>query len=256
MGLALKNLQYKEHRLSNLLSENVEPWYMRLNPKGEVPTLLHGSTIVCDSGKILRHLDETFTDTAVQLCPNESTDEWRRCKYFLQCNDKFDPRIYTLAAVVLPEITQVKPKNVNFTEDKIKEFRKAKREIVPKLCEKYAEEFPDLKEAYIKKSYAALAAFSAEIPDEAMIRSAISLCEDLLTKFEEDLKKIVEDNQGKPRWLCGNNITIADVYWGETLYRLEELGYDERFWNEGRRPHIQSYYDYVKHTDCFRACHT
>lgn len=40
--------------------ENYEPWYVRLNPRAVVPTLVHGETVITDSARILRYVDDTF----------------------------------------------------------------------------------------------------------------------------------------------------------------------------------------------------
>jgi tetrachloro-p-hydroquinone reductive dehalogenase len=39
-----------------LALENLEPWYVRLNPRGVVPTLCDGERIVTDSAKIIHYL--------------------------------------------------------------------------------------------------------------------------------------------------------------------------------------------------------
>lgn len=40
--------------------ENYEPWYMRLNPGGTVPTLVHDGHCVPDSFAISRYVDANF----------------------------------------------------------------------------------------------------------------------------------------------------------------------------------------------------
>jgi tetrachloro-p-hydroquinone reductive dehalogenase len=41
-------------------AENYEPWYVKLNPKCVVPTLVHGDEVVTDSAVIMRYVAETF----------------------------------------------------------------------------------------------------------------------------------------------------------------------------------------------------
>ena len=54
------------------------------------------------------------------------------------------------------------------------------------------------------------------------------------------------------QWLCGEQFTSADIYWAVALYRLEELGYDQHYWADGKRPHIEAYYEQVRSYEYFR----
>jgi glutathione S-transferase len=58
--LAEKKLEWKNHSLNLLTFENLQPSYLRLNPKGVVPTLIHDGKVVTDSAVIIRYLDEQF----------------------------------------------------------------------------------------------------------------------------------------------------------------------------------------------------
>lgn len=51
--LAEKNLEWKSHLINLLTFENLQPSYMRLNPKGVVPTLLHDDRVITDSATIV-----------------------------------------------------------------------------------------------------------------------------------------------------------------------------------------------------------
>ncbi|XP_002734708.1 ganglioside-induced differentiation-associated protein 1-like [Saccoglossus kowalevskii] len=243
MALAIKDLKYKKRRVNLFLSENLEPWYMRLNPSGLVPILQHGETIVCDSDKILRYLDDAFPET-IQLCPDESTNEGHMCDYFKRLSDKIDVHTITMIAPRFPEITKVKPRNPMFAN--------AIHDQAPELCEKYANDFPDLAEAYLAKKKLKLEEL-LRLEDEELVETAIHACEDVMTKLEEELARNDADMmQDKVQWLCGERFTSADIYWAATLYRLEEMGYDDRYWANGKRPHIEAYYEQIRSYDCFR----
>ncbi|XP_006816444.1 ganglioside-induced differentiation-associated protein 1-like [Saccoglossus kowalevskii] len=247
MGLAEKNLKYKKCPVNFFNLENLEPWYMRLNPFGLVPTLQHGETVVCDSDKILRYLDEAFPETTC-LCPDESTDEGHMCGYYRRLNDKIDIRMITLIAPMFPRTTQVTPRNPRFSETNAKHM-KAKRDHAATLCERYANIFPDLAEVYLEKKNSEL----KELPGEEEVQMVLRVCEDVLTKFQEELARKSENTQDvKEQWLCGKRFTSADIYWAATLHRLEELGYDKRFWADGQRPHIESYYEHMRSRVCFK----
>lgn len=40
--------------------EQFSPWFLDLNPRGEVPVLKHGSEVVVESTQILEYVDKNF----------------------------------------------------------------------------------------------------------------------------------------------------------------------------------------------------
>ena len=59
MALAEKGLHWKRHDLT-LRGDQFDPAYMKLNPNGVVPTLVHEGRVVIESSVILYYLDEAF----------------------------------------------------------------------------------------------------------------------------------------------------------------------------------------------------
>jgi glutathione S-transferase len=68
--LAEKGLQWTGHHISLQDKENLEPWYLELNPLGVVPTLVHGGRPVIESSIICEYLDDTFP--APSLKPDDT----------------------------------------------------------------------------------------------------------------------------------------------------------------------------------------
>jgi glutathione S-transferase len=68
--LNAKGLPFEEKKLDLLAGDQLKPDYLRLNPNGVVPTLLHDGEAVIDSSVIIEYLDEiapepeNFTPTA------------------------------------------------------------------------------------------------------------------------------------------------------------------------------------------------
>ena len=58
--LAEKGLAWESHRLELLKFEHLQPQYLRLNPNGVVPTLVHDGRTILDSSVICQYLDEQF----------------------------------------------------------------------------------------------------------------------------------------------------------------------------------------------------
>ena len=55
IGLAAKGLEWESVYVNLRTMENLEPWYVKLNPNGVVPTLDHDGRIVIESNFILEY---------------------------------------------------------------------------------------------------------------------------------------------------------------------------------------------------------
>jgi glutathione S-transferase len=73
--LVEKRLEWQAIRVDLFKSEQYEPSYLKLNPKGVVPTLVHDGTPVIESTLICEYLDETFPDPP--LMPKHAADRTR-----------------------------------------------------------------------------------------------------------------------------------------------------------------------------------
>src|ERR1700704_3409177 len=68
VALAEKGLEYRNHMMT-LRGDQFDPEYMKLNPNGVVPTLVHDGRPVIESSVILYYLDEAFP--AAPLMPRD-----------------------------------------------------------------------------------------------------------------------------------------------------------------------------------------
>ncbi|MFV2001766.1 MAG: glutathione S-transferase family protein, partial [Paracoccaceae bacterium] len=57
LALMIKGLDYEDRLLDAGKREHKEPWYLALNPRGKVPVLKDGDTVVCESAAIMAYLD-------------------------------------------------------------------------------------------------------------------------------------------------------------------------------------------------------
>jgi glutathione S-transferase len=64
IALLEKGLAAKEHLLT-LRGDQNEPAYLKLNPNGVIPTLVHDGEVVVESSLILYYLDEAFPEPAL-----------------------------------------------------------------------------------------------------------------------------------------------------------------------------------------------
>ncbi len=73
--LKAKRLAWEAVRVDLFRSEQYDPAYLKLNPKGVVPTLVHDGRPVIESTLICEYLDETFPEP-----PLTPADPWRRSR--------------------------------------------------------------------------------------------------------------------------------------------------------------------------------
>jgi len=73
--LKAKDLEWQAIRVDLFRSEQYDPKYLKLNPKGVVPTLVHDGKPVIESTLICEYLDETFPQP-----PLVPSDPWQRSR--------------------------------------------------------------------------------------------------------------------------------------------------------------------------------
>lgn len=71
MVLALyeKNLKFETHSIE-LSGEQYKPWFLQINPRGEVPVLQDTGKIIPDSARIIDYLEDNFSNGKCLLATN------------------------------------------------------------------------------------------------------------------------------------------------------------------------------------------
>ena len=62
LALAEKELAYTGHHINLREGGQKKPEYLKLNPKGVVPTLIHDGFVVCESVVINEYLEDAFPE--------------------------------------------------------------------------------------------------------------------------------------------------------------------------------------------------
>ena len=65
VGLAEKKLDWESRHLVLRAAEHQQPWYIELNRRAVVPTLIDGEKVIRESNVILEYLDEAYPDPAL-----------------------------------------------------------------------------------------------------------------------------------------------------------------------------------------------
>ncbi|TSL61225.1 Ganglioside-induced differentiation-associated protein 1-like 1 [Bagarius yarrelli] len=229
-----KGLICEERDVSLPLTEHKEPWFMRLNLGEEVPVFIHGDTIVSDYNQIIEYIETNFVgDTIAQLLPDEGTPMHARVKQYRELLDGLPMDAYTHGCILHPELT---------TDSMIPKYATAeiRRHLANAASElmKLDHEEPQLTEPYLSKQKKLM----AKILDHDNVN--------YLKKILVELAMVLD--QKYELWLCGPDFTLADIYLGATLHRLKFLGLSKKYWEDGSRPNLQSYFERVQKRYAFR----
>jgi glutathione S-transferase len=216
VALAEKGVAYEDRFVDiELRLTNYEPWYVRLNPKGVVPTLVHGERVVTDSARILEYVDGAFAGP--KLTPEDPTGR-ERMAHWIGEQDRVRMRELSYASfggvlgLVLRRVTM--PLRVR----KLRRLRAENRELA--------------------------ALYDAKIEDvrswRAQIRDAAEIAE--IRRELEGVLRQVEEELGRTRHLAGDAYSLADAAWTCVLARLKMLGLASALWGDGRLPRVAAYY--------------
>uniref|UniRef100_A0A3Q1GQ39 Ganglioside induced differentiation associated protein 1-like 1 n=1 Tax=Acanthochromis polyacanthus TaxID=80966 RepID=A0A3Q1GQ39_9TELE len=237
-----KGLVCEERDVSLPLQEHKEPWFMRLNLGEEVPVFLHGDTIISDYNQIIDYLEKNFVGGMVVL------PELGRVQQYRHLLDGLPMDAYTHGCILHPELT---------TDSMIPKYATAeiRRHLANAATElmKLDHDEPQLKEPYLSKQKKLM----AKILDHDNVNYLKKILGELamvLDQVEAELEKRKLEYQGQKceLWLCGPEFTLADICLGALLHRLKFLGLSKKYWEDGSRPNLQSFFVRVQKRFAFR----
>ena len=98
-----KGLKWK-HFLVDIHAEmtNLEPWYVKLNPKAYVPTMLVGveNKPICESANIITYIDKEFEGTCkLQACVEADPTLLERYNTFYKLHEEWDVEPYSFGSL-------------------------------------------------------------------------------------------------------------------------------------------------------------
>lgn len=206
-----KKIDFEAIELDFWKEEHLTPEYLALNPNGVVPTLVHNGEPVIDSSVIVEYLDEVFPDPA--LSPPDALGKAKMRAWL-----RFLEEVPTVAI-------------------RVPSFNKA---FVQLWADKSDEELEHQAQA-------------------RPLRTALyqSLGRDGVSKEEYDasLKRLrmtierMEKALSADEWICGNNLSLADICVIPTIDRMNDLGLSH-IWSD--TPNVQRWWSAVQKLDCFK----
>ncbi len=75
LTLAEKGVKYESHYLDLLKFDQHQPEYLRINPDGTIPAMVHGDLMLTESTPMMEYIDEAFAGPPLR--PEDPQQRWR-----------------------------------------------------------------------------------------------------------------------------------------------------------------------------------
>jgi glutathione S-transferase/GST-like protein len=175
LTLKEKGVAFESHYLDLLNFDQHSPDYLKINPQGTIPALVHDGRTLNESTAIMEYVDEAFEGPV--LSPVDPVERWRMRWWMKYCDQYYAPAASMIgwSFFVGPSVRNRDP-----------ELLKQKIEAIP------------LKERRIAWSKAIYNTFGAEELAESRRRIA-------------EGAKLMEEVLSKRAWLAGGSYSLADI---------------------------------------------
>jgi glutathione S-transferase len=188
--LAEKQLEWTDRRLVSRDQDHLSDWYLKLNPNGVVPTLVHDGVPIIESSVIAQYLDDAFPETS--LSPS-------------------DPAGLARMRAWLVFVDQVPTPAVRYPSFQYGGLRRKFQSMTDEEFAASARRRP-LKSGFYEK----------------MGKNGFS--EDEIARALDDVRKTAARMDGMMTrsggpWLLGERCTLADICVAPLLDRMEDLGF-------------------------------
>ncbi|NP_001186866.1 ganglioside-induced differentiation-associated protein 1 [Bombyx mandarina] len=244
MALYEKNIDFEPLIVDITKGEQYSSWFLEINPRGEIPVLKVKDALIPDSTRILDYLEFYLDSDLVPLINvSKDTKVVTTINKFRELIDALPAGVITVGSFFHPHLCG-SPKLPFILP--VREILKTGDLSSSQNLRKLADENPKAKHILLYK---------AEIQDrkhellsnEEEYLKILNIVDQVLNQIEEQLKL-----QPVGNWLCCENFSIADINLAVLLQRLWELGLETRFWSNGKRPLIESYFERVRQRESFK----
>jgi GSH-dependent disulfide-bond oxidoreductase len=198
-----KGVEFESRYIDLLGFDQHSPEYLKVNPNGTIPSMVHDGVLVSESTAMMEYIDEAFSGPALR--PSDPFERWRM-RWWCRFLDQFvGPSIsmFGWSFFVGPAVRQRDPEEL-----------KARIERIP------------LKERRIAWSKAIYGTFSAEEMAESARRIAFGVGH-------------IEGALSERPWLCGASYSIADMVGFNMLAGLPVMSPDVV--SDAKTPHLMEW---------------
>lgn len=187
-ALAEKGLDFESKPLSFRKEEQVSEEYLKVNPNGVVPSLIHKGEIIIDSSAILEYLDEAFPETLLSPTTAAGRAKMRGWLRFMEEVPTKAIRIPSFEQVFLPTLRLVKSAK-GF--DKSRDKRTLRRGFYSKMNKGKGFDTQDINNSLYE------------------LRATVTRINDALEHSD---------------WMMGEDLTLVDISLLPLIDRAEDMG--------------------------------
>lgn len=247
MALIEKRVPFKSHVVNIVKGEQYKPWFLEINPRGEVPVLKDGVKIIPDSARIIDYLEDNFSNgDNPRLIPMDQGPEVRqKIIHFRNILDQIPANVVTLGSFYHTKFVY-KPK-MPFITPVRKQLAVGEEKSIKRLRE-LAEIHPEIKDILLEKAELQEKKHNI-IVNEEQFKKLLDQVEDVLNEVEKELSSRPDDDK---RWLCSERFTVADISLTILLDRLYRVGLDQWFWGHNKKPALARYYKRVQQRESYK----
>lgn len=210
--LAEKGLEYESALVNLATKEHLTPAYLKLNPNGVVPTLVHDDAVITDSGVICEYLDEVFPKAA--MLPDDPAE-----RAVVRAWGRYLDEVPT-AAIRVPSFNMAFLPRFNSLDDE--SFQKQQADVRPIRKQFY--------ERMGRKGF-----------NDTEVDAAMDQFNATLARMEVRLSKT--------SWLSGENFGLADIIVLPLVDRMDDLAFASMW--EGNYPYVTSWFERSKQRPSF-----
>ena len=236
-----KEIDFDVHIVNLPEQENQSPWFLQINPKGEIPALKHGERIINGSDNILDYIERQKLGKR-SLVPGDSSG-LKKYKHWMSKLEPLPIFPLTYGTAYHPHIRKVQKGPLigsryeamkNFVDNRSATLRKKAAENAGTPAEAVLLAKAD---AHDKQ----LHLFTSEVEHKRILKEI----DEMLNQIENELKSHKDKN-----WLISDEFTAADCILAVLLNRLHWIGHENYVINE-KRPLLKKYWGKLQASDTF-----
>ncbi|MDA0651791.1 MAG: glutathione S-transferase family protein [Proteobacteria bacterium] len=214
--LAEKGVAWESVHLNLAKRENLDPEYLKLNPNGVIPTLVHDGRVLYESNFIIEYLDEVFPEPSLRPA---------------------DPYERAHMRIWMDRIEHVLHRNINIVSwIKQGRYKRFDGMTLEELQAVYDSQATEEKRALLKKRL-----------EDGVSDGDLEFAE---ARVSEVLDMMDDQLRDRP-WLCGDALSLADISVAPFMERFEANrmpGLTD--WN--KRPRLGDWWQRMKALESFK----
>lgn len=231
IALAEKGLPWRSHVVAleevTLDGDNLTEAYLAINPRGQVPTLVHQGAPVYDSYEIIRYLDQCNPSAGARLVPDDPATQDAMEAWIVQASLRDDAGFGTSLGMAIPMLSAPLIKVLIDRQPVWHVIRKFRRHPVP-----------------VRRAGFVAMRLTPMIPALALNKSVRTVAAALV-----NIEQTLAASSGP--YLLGD-FNLADVMMMAHFHRLEDVGLEEILsWD--RLPQLHAYWSLLQGRDSYQT---